>query len=219
MPAAKCRSAASASTRSRKRTSCSRSAITARCCRSRASSSATCSRDPSIQRHVDSTGTSRTAADAARVLRRPAAAALAVGYARAAWLSAEGEVARIEPAEAIRRARADPPVLCHARAVARRLGVEPFAAFDLLELYAFVRPARALVPTARGLAAALGLPRPLSLDDEAVALQRATEALLAELAATGDGEAKSVAQQMAAAGWIWGPAVLAALGAVALGEP
>ena len=88
----------------------------------------------------------------------------------------------------------------------------------MLELFAFVRPARPLVPTPRGVAAALSLPPPKSLEDDALTLVRAAEALLAELTATGDGEAKAVAQQMAAGGWGWGQAVLAALVAVPLGE-
>src|SRR5262249_7404598 len=142
-----------------------------------------------------------------------------VGYARAAWLTPEGEIERLDPVEAARRARKTRPILCHGRAVARRLGVDAFAALDLLELYAFVRPARTLVPTARGLAAALSLPPPRSLEEEAITLVRATEALLAELMATGDGEAKSVAQQMAAAGWLWGDAALAALSQVQIEQP
>jgi ATP-dependent DNA helicase DinG len=152
-------------------------------------------------------------------VQRPAAPALAVGYARAAWLSPEGEIERLDPVEAARRARKSPPMLCHGRAVSRRLGVDAFAALDLLELYAFVRPARGLVPTPRGLAAALSLPPPRSLEDEALTLVRATEALLAELGASGDGEAKAVAQQMAAAGWLWGAAVLAALAQVEIDQP
>jgi len=151
-------------------------------------------------------------------VRVPAAPALAVGYVRAAWLTPEGEVERLDPVEAVRRARREPVILCHARAVARRLGVEPFAALDILELFAFVRPARPLVPTPRGIAAALSLPVPRSLEEDALTLVRAFEALLAELLATGDGEAKAVAQQMAAGGWAWGEAVLAALAAVPLGE-
>ncbi len=152
-------------------------------------------------------------------VQRPAAPALAVGYARAAWLTPEGEIERLDPVEAARRARKTPRIICHGRAVARRLGVDAFAALDLLELYAFVRPARGLVPTPRGLAAALSLPAPRSLEDDALALVRASEALLAELTATGDSEAKAVAQQMAAAGWLWGAAALAALAQVQIQEP
>src|SRR5262249_31452419 len=150
---------------------------------------------------------------------RPAAPALAIGYARAAWLGPEGEIERLDPVEAARRARKTPPILCHSRAVARRLGIDVFAALDLLELYAFVRPARRLVPRAGGPAGRLSLPAPRSLEDEALALVQATEALLAELAATGDGEAKAVAQQMAAGGWLWGTAVLAALANVRIETP
>src|SRR5579872_178670 len=210
-------SAASPMGSCRKPTSCSRSATTARSCRSRGSSSDICSPAPFMPARASSTGTLPTAPDrvlAKRPVQRPAAPALAVGYARAAWLTPEGEIERLDPVEAGRRARKTPPILCHGRAIARRLGVDAFAALDLLELYAFVRPARSLVPTARGLAIALSLPAPHSLEDEALTLMRATDALLAELAATGDGEAKSVAQQMAAAGWLWGAAVLAALAQV-----
>lgn len=133
-------------------------------------------------------------------------------------MTPEGEIERLDPVEAARRARKDPPILCHGRAVARRLGVEPFAALDLLELFAFARPAHPLVPTPRGVASALSLPMPQSLEDDALSLVRAAEALLAELAASGDGEAKAVAQQMAAGGWAWGPSVLAALAAVPLDD-
>ena len=54
-------------------------------------------------------------------------------------------------------------MVCHARATARRLDIAGFAALDLLELFAFVRPARFCVPTPRGLAVALGLAAPESL--------------------------------------------------------
>jgi len=74
------------------------------------------------------------------------------------------------------------------------------------------------VPTPRGLAQALALPPPAKLEQDAETLMRAAEVLLAELRASGDGEAKAIAQQMAAAGWVWGPSVLAALAAVPLGE-
>ncbi|MGG2339470.1 hypothetical protein ACE4ZU_26550, partial [Salmonella enterica] len=44
--------------------------------------------------------------------------------------------------------------------VASRLGYPDLSGLDLLELYAFVFPARFVVPTPRGLARALGLPEP-----------------------------------------------------------
>ena len=66
--------------------------------------------------------------------------------------------------------------------LARRLGLERLAAHDLLELFAFVRPARFCVPTPRGLAMAVGMAPPASLEHEARALRQVTRLLLHELA-------------------------------------
>src|SRR5260221_11027609 len=144
---------------------------------------------------------------------RPGAPALAVGLAEAVWLAADGEIATLGLAEAAKRARAEPPLLCHGRAMARRLGVSPFAALDVLELFAFVRPAQFCLPTPRGLAAALGLARPQGLADEALALVGASRALLGELAGSGaDDDAPVIAAAMARGGWGWGEAILAGLG-------
>ena len=144
----------------------------------------------------------------------PPAPALVAGVKQAAWLSPEGEIEFLGFAEAARRARIAPPLLCHARATARRMGVLPFPALDLLELYAFVRPARFCLPTPRGLAAALGLPLPRhGAGDEALSLLRSAAALLSELASgAADAEARAVALAMESGGWSWGGAVLAALG-------
>jgi ATP-dependent DNA helicase DinG len=107
-------------------------------------------------------------------------------------------------------------MLCHGRAMARRLGVAPFPALDLLELHAFVRPARFCLPTPRGLAAALGLPVPgPDLADGAAALVKTAHALLAELSAQRpNAEARAIAVAMEKGGWGWAGAVLAALGPV-----
>ena len=139
---------------------------------------------------------------------------LVAAVTAAVWLTPDGEVDSLAPAEAVRRAGRQPPLLCHRRATATRLGVDPFPAFDLLELFAFVRPARFCAPTPRGLAQALDLGDPHSLEAQAVALGRVADRLLAELAARegGNGAALSIAWTMAQAGWPWGPAVLQALG-------
>src|SRR5690606_24915684 len=103
---------------------------------------------------------------------------------------------------------------CHAPTVARRLGTAPFAGLDVLELFAFTRPASACLPTAAGIAAALDLPRPASLEEEALVLRRASELLIAEIGtcdALRDGDALAIAQAMRDGGWGWGPAVCAAL--------
>jgi ATP-dependent DNA helicase DinG len=148
------------------------------------------------------------------------APALAAGVKHAAWLSLDGEIEILPVAEAGRRAAGGaPPLLCHRPATARRLGLAPdrLPALDLLELYAFVRPARFCLPTPRGLAEALELPMPLKLEDAATSLLLCAERLLAELGAreSGNEETVSLAQAMTRGGWNWGPAVLASLGATA----
>src|SRR5215510_8935030 len=150
---------------------------------------------------------------ASSVVRLPNAPVLVAGLREVAWLAPSGEFTRVSPVEAAAWVVSRPPILCHAPATARRLGVERFAAFDLLELFAFVRPARFCLPTPRGLAEALGLPSPRGLEDEAVALHRAMGALLSELQATSpEPRLSRIAWTMARGNWPWGPAVIAALG-------
>ncbi len=147
----------------------------------------------------------------------PDAPVLVAGPADAVWLAPGGGAARLAPPEAARRARAGPaPIVCHGPATARRLGVGRFPAYDVLELFAFVRPARFCLPTPRGLAQALGLAPPETPVDEARTLAAAASRLLAELAETAaegeDSEILPIARAMAAGGWLWGDQALAALG-------
>jgi ATP-dependent DNA helicase DinG len=145
----------------------------------------------------------------------PEAPALALAPGRAVWLAPDGEIAEIAPSEAARRlAHGPPPYVCHARAVARRLGVAAFQSYDLLELFAFARPAAFSLPTAMGLADALGLARPENHAEESVLLIDAAAALLRGLAEgpAPDGATSAIARALDKAGWIWSAAVLAALG-------
>jgi ATP-dependent DNA helicase DinG len=146
-------------------------------------------------------------------MRLPEVPALAVGVSDVAFVSLAGEVETLSCEQAVRRlAGGAPPLVCHARAVARRLSLPGLAAYDVLELFAFVRPARFCVPTPAQLALALRLPEPESAAGEAAALFAVARALLAELNASPGEDALPIAFAMAAAGWRWGPAVLAALG-------
>lgn len=154
----------------------------------------------------------------------PRAPALVAGFREVVWLSPDGEIEALAPAEA--RARLDAaqgggetPIVCHARAVARRLDIAGFAALDVLELFAFVRPAQFCVPTPRGLAAALGLAPPGSMAEGCVALTTAARALLQQLQAETDPEVRALAELADRAGWGWGPAVLAALPPADPGAP
>ncbi|MBT4166678.1 MAG: ATP-dependent DNA helicase, partial [Rhodospirillaceae bacterium] len=130
------------------------------------------------------------------------------------WLSADGEVEELTGAEALTRARKEQAIVCHAMATANRLGARSLEAYDILELYAFTRPARFCLPTPGGLAAALNLSPPGDAVDAALILQQAARALLAELAAILQHRDRvgALAMTMARGGWRWGPAVLAALG-------
>lgn len=144
------------------------------------------------------------------------APALVAGPRDAVWLSPDGEIERLSHGDAARRLeRSGPLYLIHAPATAARIGASlPSRNFDLLELFAFAAPARFCTPTPRGLAAALHLPIPNSLEDQAILLPRAAMRLLRHLAATEQGVSRTrrTAFAMAKGGWVWGPSVIAALG-------
>lgn len=146
----------------------------------------------------------------------PRAPALAVSLAGCAWIDAEGEIAEPGPREAARLWADAPPLVCHRVWTAERLGCNPAEAYDILELYAFVLPAKFAVPTPQGIAAALDLPDPGGApDDQAMLLQDAARVLLGMLARFDEKETRhalGVARPMAKSGWPWGAAVLAALG-------
>lgn len=137
----------------------------------------------------------------------PALVATARG---ALFLSEDGTIERLAaPPPAV------VPLVVHAPDTAARLGLETIEARDLLELFAFVRPASFCLPTPRGLAEALDV----AGDDELAALPRIARALIDELedmAALASPELKETALAMARGGWRWGPEVIAALG---IGEP
>ncbi len=157
-----------------------------------------------------SQGDRELAAGRPRVLV-PRAPVLVAGFAEALWLTADGEIEALTPAEARSRVERELPMLCHARATARRLDLAGFPALDLLELFAFVYPARFCVPTPRGLAEALGLAPPQGAAACCVALASAAYALLEALGGETDAETRAIAEAMADGGWLWGQAVLAAL--------
>ena len=138
--------------------------------------------------------------------------ALVVGPAGILWLTADGETLTPGRHELGGLARRAPPLVCHKPSLCRRLGIEPFPALDLLELHAFVRPARPVVPTLGGLATALGRPRPADLEAQALLLFEATDQLLAEAGRHEGRQAMALAFTLARAGWLWGAPLLAALG-------
>ncbi|NNG06070.1 MAG: ATP-dependent DNA helicase [Inquilinus sp.] len=152
---------------------------------------------------------------AAPQLRLPDADALVLGAAGATLVTAHGEVETLAGPAIARRLDGPALLLCHARSIARKAGADSFRAYDLLELFAFVHPARFCLPTPRGLAEALSLAPPESPEAAALGLRQAAVRLLSDLAASGRQETSdpaNIAWTMARAGWLWGPPVLAALG-------
>ncbi|MBO0737845.1 MAG: ATP-dependent DNA helicase, partial [Alphaproteobacteria bacterium] len=141
----------------------------------------------------------------------PRVPALVVGFGEAFWLHPDGEIEALAPADARARLEQETPMVCHARVVARRLDMPGFPGLDVLELFAFAHPARFCVPTPRGLAEAVGLPPPRTAEEACVSLVTVARALLESLAGNVDPESRAIAEAMDGGGWLWGPAVLAAL--------
>src|SRR5437016_8955467 len=96
------------------------------------------------------------------------------------WLaSGDGEVREASRGEAIARAAETPHIILNAPLVGQRLGYPELSGLDLLELFAFIHPARFAVPTAAGLSRTLGLGPPTNEADAVAALQRIADRLLA----------------------------------------
>ncbi len=137
----------------------------------------------------------------------------------AVMLEPNGDLRPLTRREAVAEVKARPTLLAHAPATARRLRAQPFAALDVLELYAFARPAQFCVPTPRGIARALGIEVATDKEGgghagEARALLDSARQLLAEAAdaAADDPGLADLVRLMAAGGWPWGAPLLAALG-------
>src|SRR3546814_3361561 len=74
------------------------------------------------------------------------------------WIAlANGETLSVGRGEAIARAADTPVILLNAPLTAARLGYGELSGLDVLELFAFVHPAKFAVPTAAGMARALGM--------------------------------------------------------------
>jgi ATP-dependent DNA helicase DinG len=123
-------------------------------------------------------------------------------------------------AEAARRTfNLGPVIVVHAALTARRLGLaappRSSRLLDVLELFAFVRPAAFCAPSATGLARALGAEIGSSLTQQASFLREGAAALLEALAGASPAErdgALGLFDVLARAGWAWAPYVKSALG-------
>ncbi len=126
------------------------------------------------------------------------------------WITTpEGESRALSRGEAIRLAADTPVILLNAPLVGQRLGHPELSGLDLLELYAFLRPARFVVPTPKGLARAVDLSPPENDADVAPFLREAAASMLA----MAEGEwperegAWTALQSLARLRWPWAPAL------------
>ena len=100
---------------------------------------------------------------------------------RASGSPAMARCARRARGEAIARAAETPHILLNAPLTGQRLGYPDLSGLDLLELFAFVHPARFAVPTVPGMCRALGIAVPEGEIATVEALGAIAEALLARL--------------------------------------
>jgi ATP-dependent DNA helicase DinG len=126
------------------------------------------------------------------------------------WIAfPDGAVEAVGRGAAVARAAETPMIMLNAPLVGNRLGYPDLSGLDLLELFAFVHPARFAVPTPKGMADALRLTVPAS-DEMACAFLRDAAA---KLLATLDGDwperegAWATAQSLYRLRWPWAGAV------------
>ncbi len=121
---------------------------------------------------------------------------------------------KVEPSEVSQLGQARALLFCHAGLSKRRLGLSALKGLDVLELFAFVRPAQGCAPSPQGLAQALDLPVPDNLPEQAQVLFDAANLLLRELDASLPLKQSAIlglAQVMSDADWAWSPMVNAIL--------
>jgi ATP-dependent DNA helicase DinG len=126
------------------------------------------------------------------------------------WIAfPDGAVEAVGRGAAVARAAETPMIMLNAPLVGNRLGYPDLSGLDLLELFAFVHPARFAVPTPKGMADALGLAVPARDEAACAFLREAAASLLATL----DGDwperegAWASAQSLYRLRWPWAGAV------------
>ncbi len=131
-----------------------------------------------------------------------------------ALLAQHGQSQHIGLEAARRLFRSGDVLVANAAFIGGRSKTPPAGAlYDVLELFAFVRPGQPIIPNPLGLARALGLALPHSPDMQAETLGTAAALLLGDLAALKRPEAlRPLAMMLLQAGWRWAELVLALIG-------
>ncbi|HEX2759417.1 MAG TPA: ATP-dependent DNA helicase, partial [Rhizomicrobium sp.] len=113
-------------------------------------------------------------------------------------------------------------LVAHAGFTAGRVGAKSAAPYDVIELFAFVRPGQPFVPSAGGMARLLGLGLPATPEESAAALPRIALQLLREVAqmpADRRAALAPLAGTMGRAGWRWAGPLIGIVGEVPQGSP
>jgi ATP-dependent DNA helicase DinG len=143
--------------------------------------------------------------------------ALAPCGAGAALALPDGSTRLVTIAEAASLFRSGDVLIANAAFMAGRLKTAPAQPlYDVVELFAFVRPAQPCLPSARGLARALNLAIPPTAEELPHLLHQAATLMLKELGelpAEARDRLKPLAASMSRMGWRWGPAITNTLGA------
>lgn len=143
--------------------------------------------------------------------------ALCVNARQAAIMTSDGEIRVVNHETAKQIIHKKPVLLCHAPYTGKQLGAEDILGFDILELFAFVHPAKFCVPTPTGIAKALGISVPTNFDEQPMALIESARALLSDLRQD-IWQAKANPLKIAGVmggqgqGWNWTPYIFDALG-------
>jgi ATP-dependent DNA helicase DinG len=127
------------------------------------------------------------------------------------WIADERGVRGVGRGEAIARAAETPMIMLNAPLVGHRLGYPELAGLDLLELFAFVHPARFMVPTIKGLAATLALEMPAQEQDAAALLRAAGTQLFTVMGAADWPEREggwTAAQSLFRLHWPWASVIM-----------
>ncbi|KQN81278.1 ATP-dependent DNA helicase [Sphingomonas sp. Leaf62] len=125
------------------------------------------------------------------------------------WIADANGTREISRGEAISCVADTPTIVLNAPLIGQRLGYAELSGLDLLELFAFVHPARFAVPTPKGIAQALKLTLPTDEASVAALLRDAASALIATAAAPWPEQegAWTAAQSLFRLRWPWAPAL------------
>jgi len=127
------------------------------------------------------------------------------------WLTdGTGPAREATRGEAVARAAETPHIVLNAPLVGQRLGYPELSGLDLLELFAFVHPARFAVPTVAGLCDSVGIEPPSGDAAAAAVLGQIAEALLATLSDSAWTQREGAWTSNATLhrlGWGWAPLV------------